>query len=222
MYNEVFWVTLIVFISSFLLSAVITSGYLKKRRASMLFWSLGMWLFAAASAIEVVFSAGVFTEFYIDLYLYIVAVLVQLLSIGSLLLARSRKVNLLYMFYAAAADVFLVYAMATTTIGNIIQNGVVFGALPMMITVGSSLITFPAAIILVVVSAFSYRKTRNRKLLSVIVGTVVLSAAGALYIVSFPAFLYIAELAGIILLWAGFVDFSILARFTGVKRHVNG
>jgi hypothetical protein len=56
--------------------------------------------------------------------------------------------------------------------------------------------------------AVSYRKTRNKKLLSIIAGVIVVSIAGTLYIVAFPAFLYYAELAGIALLWLGFVDFK--------------
>jgi hypothetical protein len=37
---------------------------------------------------------------------------------------------------------------------------------------------------------------------------VVVSVAGSLYLVQFPAFLYYSEFIGILLLWLGFFDFS--------------
>jgi hypothetical protein len=73
-------------------------------------------------------------------------------------------------------------------------------------------VTFPAAIILILIAALSYRKTRNPKLISIIIGVVVVSVAGTLYIVQFPAFLYYAEFIGILLLWIGFVDFSLIKK----------
>ncbi len=222
MYGEVFAVTLFVFAASFLLSLIISAGYFRQRKSSTMFWSCGLWLFSVSALLEVFFSAGYFSEAAIDSYLFLVALLVQLLSLGSISLLPSGKYLKPYAVYSIGTDVFLVYALAASSVGNIILNGVVYGALPVIVTVGSSLITFPAAAILLAVAALSYRKTHNRKLLSIIAGTIVVSAAGALYIAYFPAFLYVAELIGIVLLWIGFVDFSVFSRFVGVAKHVNG
>lgn len=221
-YIQAFSVTVFVFVASMLLSMILTVSFLRTRSRSALFWASGLWLFAFTSLEEVLFSAGMYSEFFIDLYLYLVALLVLLLSFGSLLLMKSAKMTRIYCVYSVIANVFLAYALAASTIGNILQNGVVFGALPVMVIAGSALITFPAAVILVVVAAISYRKKGSWKLISIIMGTVLVSVAGTLYIASFPSFLYIAELIGIVLLWAGFVDFSSILGVAGVTKRVDG
>lgn len=221
-FEQALAVTVLVFVASFFLSAVLTVNYLRTKNGSALFWASGLWLFAFTALEEVLFAAGIYSEFLIDLYLYLVALLVLLLSVGSLLLLKSERLVRIYAIYSVIVNVFLIYALASTTVGNALDNGVVFGMLPMMIIAGSALITFPAAVILIVVAAISYRKRRSWKLISIILGTVIVSVAGTLYIASFPSFLYIAELIGILLLWAGFVDFSSILRLAGVAKHVDG
>lgn len=222
MNSEVLAVTVFVFAASTVLSLIISSNYIQSGKRSFIFWASGMWLFAFAALLEILFAAGTYSEVLIDLYLFLVAVLVQLLSAGSLLLLNSATASRIYGVYALVADAALAFALISGTTGNIILNGVVYGSLPVEVIAASSAITFPAAAILVAVSIISFRRKRTWKMLSIISGTVVVSAAGALYIASFPSFLYVAELAGIILLWAGFVDFSRIFSFVGVKKHVHG
>ncbi len=47
--------------------------------------------------------------------------------------------------------------------------------------------------------------TASKKMLSIIAGVIIVSIAGSLYIVHFPAFLYYSEFIGISLLWFGFI-----------------
>jgi hypothetical protein len=94
-----------------------------------------------------------------------------------------------------------------TNVGNVIENYVVYGTLPLSVVVSSSLITFPAAVVLIATAALTYRKSKNYKMLSIIAGVVTVSIAGSLYIVQFPAFLYYSEFAGILFLWLGFFSF---------------
>ncbi len=65
--------------------------------------------------------------------------------------------------------------------------------------------TFPAAILLILIAAISYKKKRNYKMLSIIIGVIIVAMAGTLYIVEIPVFLYYSEFIGILLLWYGFI-----------------
>ncbi len=185
-------------------------NFLRKRKASMAMWAAGLWLFSASVGLEVVFAAGVFSETLIDLYLFLVAFLVEILALGSVFLSGNRKSGIGYMIYTLATALFLVYSFSVSTVGNIIVGGVVYGEVPSIIIISSSLATFPAALILVISSIKSYRKTRDSRLLSIVAGVALVSIAGTLYIASFPALLYYAEFGGILLLWFGFIDFSSL------------
>jgi len=121
-----------------------------------------------------------------------------------------------YTLYFTASTIFLIVSLLVTHIGNIILNGIVYGTLPLLVVLSSSFVTFPAAVILIVISLISFRRSRQPKLLSIVVGVLVVSVAGTLYIASFPSFLYIAEFIGILLLWIGFVDFSSLFKTKAV------
>jgi hypothetical protein len=208
MYFEAEISTVIILILSIGLSMIISLNLMRKRTVSLFYWSAGLWVFSISVAIEVAFAFGIYSGILINSYLFLVAIIVEFLALGSVSLLNKKRITDSYLIFNIAADIFLLFSLATNNVGDIITHGVVFGPLPILVTIASSIVTFPAAVLLVVISAVSYRKTRNKKLLSIIAGVIVVSIAGTLYIVAFPAFLYYAELAGIALLWLGFVDFK--------------
>ena len=222
MYVSVLIATLFIFLASSLLSALLTMNFFRKSVSSYIYWSTGMWLFALASFLEILFSAGMYNIPLIDIYLFSVAVLVQLLSLGSLALTRKDSIFRVYAGYSIASDILLSVTLVVYPVGYVLTNGVVFGLLPLFVTIVSSIITFPAAVILIVVGALSYRTGKDTRMLSIIVGTIVVSIAGTLYIAAYPAFLYYAEFIGIVLLWLGFVDFRYLFHDKEANKSVNG
>jgi ABC-type siderophore export system fused ATPase/permease subunit len=90
-------------------------------------------------------------------------------------------------------------------VGNIIKEHIVFGVLPLGVTISSSFVTFPAAAFIILIAAISYKKFKSKKLLSIIAGVIIVAIAGTLYIAAIPVFLYYAEFIGILLLWIGFM-----------------
>ncbi len=222
MYVSVLIATLFIFLASSLLSALLTMNFFRKSVSSYIYWSTGMWLFALASFLEILFSAGMYNIPLIDIYLFSVAVLVQLLSLGSLALTRKDSIFRVYAGYSIASDILLSVTLVVYPVGYVLTNGVVFGLLPLFVTIVSSIITFPAAVILIVVGALSYRTGKDTRMLSIIAGTIVVSIAGTLYIAAYPAFLYYAEFIGIVLLWLGFVDFRYLFHDKEANKSVNG
>ncbi len=198
---------LVILVLTVMLSLLMSARAIDGKSRSMVFWTAGLWLFSGGVVLELVFASGTYSPALIKLYLGIVAILVEALALGSIMLLESRPVRIGYMAFCAASTAFLAYSLYSANIGNLLSNHVVFGPLPLSVTIFSSLITFPAAVILIAVSAYSYRKTHSPKMLSIIAGVVLVSAAGTLYIAKFPSFLYYAEFAGILLLWAGFFSF---------------
>jgi len=196
--------TIVIFVLSSILAFYLTAG---KRTMSTMFWSSGMWAFALGVLLEVIFAFGTFDQFLIKLYLFIVAVLVELLAMGSMNLTMNKGLIVAYYVYSVISTAALAISLAYANIGNIITNYVVYGPLPLPVVITSSIVTFPAAAILIAVAAISYYKRHSYKMLSIITGTVIVSVAGTLYIAQFPAFLYYAEFIGILFLWLGFFDF---------------
>ncbi|EQD66108.1 conserved hypothetical protein, membrane [mine drainage metagenome] len=170
-----------------------------------MFWSIGMWFFTIGVLLEIVFAAGIYSEALIAIYLFTAVLVVESLALGSMQLIKSAVLKRSYYIYSIAATALLAYSLYTSNIGNVILHHIVFGLLPTFIVIASSIITFPAAIILIAIAAMSYMHKHSMKMLSIIAGVLVVSVAGTLYIAAFPAFLYYSEFIGILLLWAGFI-----------------
>ena len=210
--------TIIIFLLSAVLAIYLTRNYIVKRSRSLLFWSTGLWLFAVGVVLEILFAFGIYSEFLIATYLFIVALLVNTLALGSVELLKSVKIKWTYYIFSIATLAALVYSLVVGNIGNIISTYVVWGSLPILGVITSSIITFVAAIVLVVIAAMTYLRTKSKRMLSIIAGVIVVSIAGTLYIVQFPAFLYYSEFVGILLLWFGFFEFRLASNSKSAKR----
>lgn len=201
---EALAVTIVVFILSLVLTLIMTKSYIKGRKPSTLFWSLGMWSFTIGVLLEILFAFNISSEPLIALYLFIVAALVEFLALGSMQLIQSKKLKQVYYAYCIITTIFVGYSLIVVKITNFIMDYIAFGNPPLIVIVSSSLVTFPAAAILIIIALKSYLKTKSYQMLSIIIGVVIVSIAGTLYIVQFPSLLYAAEFIGILLLWIGF------------------
>ncbi len=203
--------TVVILLLALVLAFFITREYSVKRARPLLFWSVGLWMFAAGVAIEVLFAFNIYYGWLADLYVAVVALLVQFLAVGSMQLVKSPMARKAYYLFCVATTAFLLYSVVAFPAAYILNSvGVAVKPTSTMATVASLLMTLPAAGILVAVALLTYIKTRNPKMLSIIAGVVVVSFAGTLYIVSFPALLYYSEFIGILLLWIGFFDMRML------------
>ncbi|MGC8496034.1 MAG: hypothetical protein ACP5MX_02405 [Candidatus Micrarchaeia archaeon] len=196
--------TLFITLLSALLSALLFSDYAKRKTLNYLFWGLGLALFALGTFIEALFAAGIYGALLAKFYLLIVAMLVVSLGEGSIMMLKSHAAKYAYSAFAIFSFMLMIYALAYSSIGNIVSNYIVYGVLPLPVVVASSIATFPASLVIIATALLSYLKTHSRKMLSIILGVIVVSIAGTLYIVQFPVLLYYAEALGIVLLWIGF------------------
>ena len=197
--------TLLILVLALGLAIVMSYRYVRKHSKPLLYWSTGMWFFVVGVLLEVLFAFGAYSELLIALYLFVVAMVVESLALGSMQLVKSGRLRTSYYIYSIIAAALLAYSLYASNIGNVITNHIVFGALPVSVVVTSSIITFPAAAILIAIAAISYLHKHSAKMLSIIAGVLVVSVAGTLYIAAMPSFLYYSEFIGILLLWLGFI-----------------
>ncbi|MGD0511521.1 MAG: hypothetical protein ABSA33_06835, partial [Candidatus Micrarchaeaceae archaeon] len=113
-------ITGIVFILSLVLTLVMTSSYLKGRKTGVLFWSLGMWSFTFGVLLEILFALGISPEPLIALYLFVVAILVEFLALGSMQLVQSKKIKQLYYSFCIITTAFVGYSLVATKVTNFI------------------------------------------------------------------------------------------------------
>lgn len=197
-------ITSVTFVLSAVLALFLFSSYRRARRPSLAFWTAGMAVFTFGVLLEILFALDIVPLVLVDVYLFSVALIVELLALGSMELLSSRAKRRAYQAFCVATTAFLALMLALYGSVNIVQDYVAFGNPALPVILGSSFITFPASVILVWMALLSYSKTGSRKMLSIVAGVIVVVIAGTLYIAAFPAFLYVSEFIGILLLWAGF------------------
>ncbi|MDE1846139.1 MAG: hypothetical protein KGH53_02575 [Candidatus Micrarchaeota archaeon] len=197
--------TIIIALLAIALAVVIVQNYLRKNSASKLFWSLGMITFAVSTVLQIPFAYGIYSTLLISLYLFLVVLLVQLFALGSIQMVKNGNIRHFYYGFTIFASALTLYSIVSSKIGNLLIGNVVAGLPPDFVLWASSIATFPAALVIIVCAGIAYQRTKQRKLLSIIAGVIVVSIAGTLYIAAFPAFLYFAEFVGVLLLWNGFL-----------------
>lgn len=198
-------VTSVTFVLSLVLAFVMTSKARRSQQSSQMFWAIGLWIFAISVLIEIVIAAGLYAGLLEKAYLVLVAVLVEVLALGSMQLVRSRVLRFSYYGFFALSTGYLFYGTAVSDVGNLVSNYIISGLPPLPIILASIAITVPATAVLIAVAAINFARTRRKKMLSIIAGIALVAAAGSLYIAQFPSLLYIAEFVGILLLWIGFI-----------------
>lgn len=195
------------------LAVLVLLRFRADRQACHLYWGVGLFLFFLTLVEEATLDLGVWSQPLIQSYLILVAVLVGILSLGSAELSLAGRWRTAYFGYIGATSAALVVVGLLVPVPtSIISSGVVSGLPPPSVDLLSSLITFPAATLLVVSSVYGAFKRHRWSLLFIAAGTLVVSAAGTLYLVQLPATLYYAEFVGILLLFLGFVK---IPRLTG-------
>lgn len=181
---------------------VMTSG------RTELAWVGGLAFATAAMAIEVAVYVGVLSSALLEAYVFFSAAIVGLLSLGAVHVLRRRRFERAFTGYILGMCALVAGASFLTPLspGGMVSHGIINGDPSVLLLVLSSLVTFPATVILLGASAIALRRSRRWPTLLLIAGALILGVGGTLYIASFPVALYYAEFLGIVLLFFGLVS----------------
>jgi hypothetical protein len=173
-----------------------------------LMWGSGLIFATGAMAIEAAVYLGADTSLLLQAYVFFSAAIVGVLSLGATRILRHTKVEAGYLYYTVATCglVGLFSFLTPLTPGSMVTGGIITGDPPLLLLVLSSLVTFPATVVLLTASYLSLRRSWRWQTLLMIAGALILGAGGTLYIASFPVALYYAEFLGIVLLFLGLIS----------------
>ena len=176
---------------------------------SFLWWGAGLFLAFVTIMQEAFIYFGYWSQPLIQSYIFMVALLVGFLSIGSMSMVRNGWVRAVWLVYMILMSITTAYFSFTTSVStSVVEKGVVTQALPLYDIISSTLVTAPAATVIIALALYSTYRTRRIGTLLIAAGATVLSVAGSLFALhSFPVALYYAEFVGILLLFLGFLDF---------------
>jgi len=192
-------------LASLLLSLLVVRRY-RRGAYSYLWWGSGLFLVFVTVLQEALVYFGTWSQLLIRSYIFLVALLVGLVSVGSVQLVRSRNIRYVYFFYFLIASVVTAYFSFITPVSqDVVVKGIILGPLPTSDILISSLLTGPAATVIAALALYSAVKMKKAGNLFIAAGIIVISIAGTLFdIRTFPVVLYYAEFIGIILLFIGF------------------
>ena len=193
-----------------LLSVIVMRKY-RGGLNSYLWWGSGIFLGFVTIVQETFIYFGYWSQLLIQSYIFMVALLVALLSIGSVNLMKSGWVRATWLGYMILMTIATAYFAFTTTVSqSVVTKGVILGALPIYDIIFSTLVTAPAATAVIVLALYSTYKTKKLGTLFIAAGGIVISIAGTLFILrSFPVTLYYSEFVGVFLLFIGFIEFPV-------------
>ncbi len=193
-----------------LLSALVLRKY-RKGANSYLWWGAGLFMGFVTIMQEAFIFFGYWSQPLIQSYIFMVALLVGFLSIGSVNLLKNEWVRAAWFVYIVLMSIATAYFSFTTYVSqNVVVNGVILRGLPLNDVLSSTLVTAPAGTAIIVLALYSTYKTRKAGTLFIAAGGIVLSAAGALFALdSFPVTLYYSQFVGILLLFIGFLNFPV-------------
>jgi hypothetical protein len=197
---------------AFLLSVLVLARFHRDRQRCHLYWGAGLALVFVTLVEEAALFVGVWSQLLVQSYLVLVGVLVGILSLGSAELSLSGRWKPVWFGYIALTSAALAaVGFLSPASPSIVVAGVVSGIPSTPVVIASSLVTYPAAGLLIASSLYGALRGKRLQLLYITFGTVIIAAAGSLYLVAFPVSLYYAEFVGVALLFLGFVKIPALS-----------
>jgi hypothetical protein len=189
------------------LSVRALARYAETRSRSQAMWGIGLALATSAMLVECLVYFGFVSSGILQAYVFFSAAIVGVLSLGATKILSSPRIERAYTAYIAGSTGAVAVACALTPLPvSMVSGGIIVGDPPLLLLVLSSLVTFPATIVLLTATAVSLRRSRRWQSLLMAAGAIILGAGGTLYIASFPIALYYAEFLGILLLFLGLVS----------------
>lgn len=187
-------------------SFLVFHQWMVHRKSYQLVWSLGLAMFAAAALMQGLaeaygWSVGVYKAYY-----FLAAPLVAVLGVGSAFLT-SRRGGLVFALYTGVLGAAFAWVVATATVD------VAAFSLPLpagqgfseSVRIWSPLFTVPGSLALIGIALYSFWRSRLTFNLWIAAGAVVAAASGSLATFGVGWALYLGELAGIALMFWGFL-----------------
>ena len=181
--------------------------FLATRVRTQLMWGAGLSLAAGAMAIEAVVYIGFVDSPLLQVYVFLSAAIVGVLSLGATKVLRSPRIEGVYTLYTLVGCAIVGAACAVTPLpDSMVTGGIIAGNPPLLLIALSTLVTGPATVVLLAASAVSLRRSWRWQTMLMAAGALILGAGGALYIASFPVALYYAEFVGVLVLFLGLIS----------------
>ena len=187
----------------------VSRQYLRRRRAYQFWWTVSLILYTFAAFAEFLaafrgsWSPSLYTLYYIS-----AAALVGFMGGGTVFLIGGRRVGHVFILVMAAATVAMAAVAASVGVNTAALAGgrVVAGqAMPNTVRLLAMLLTIPGSLALFGGAAYSWWKTRHHFNLLIALGTLIISGAGGAARLGRPEFLYLGEMLGLAVLFAGFL-----------------
>ncbi|HYA70849.1 MAG TPA: hypothetical protein VEH28_05725 [Thermoplasmata archaeon] len=186
--------------------------FVRQRALAQLMWGGGLGFAALATGVELVVYLGVVNGLLLQVYVFLSAAIVGVLSLGSTHVIRSERFRTGYSGYILAACSLVGGLTFTTPLSStMVVQGVISGNPPVDLIVVSCLVTIPATFVLLGAVVVALRRSFRWRTLMMGIGACVLAGGGALYIASFPVALYYSEFIGIIFIFVGLVSLPHIA-----------
>lgn len=191
--------------------------FMCRRKIHQLVWSAGLFLFAASTMLEFLSEIYGWSIAMYKLYYLLIALLVAVLGLGTAYLLGNRIAGHAFALYIFAIALFMAYSIAYAhvdaeklTAGQTVAGSAMQGSVRLL----SPLLTVPGAVSLIGGALYSWYRTKTTYNIFIGAGALMVAGAGALARFGIEEMLYVAELAGIAVMYIGFIKSKELIKQT--------
>lgn len=199
-------VSLAATVISAVFACLVFRQWLSRRKAYQLAWGLGLALFTVAALSQFLAEAYGWSDGIYRLYYYVSAPLVAVLGVGSAFLVN-RKLGIAFALYTLVLGIGFAWVVFTAPVNAVaLRQSIPAGTgFPESVRIWSPLFTIPGSFLLIGIALLSYRRSRLVFNLGIAAGAIVAAGSGALASLNVTWVLYFGELAGVALMFWGFV-----------------
>lgn len=180
--------------------------YSSRRKIYQLIWGAGLLIFSVTTLFEFISEIHGWNMPMYKAYYILIASLVAILGLGTVYLFNRRAGRYLTLYFAAVITALIILALnAHVDTEKLKERAVGGSAMPANVRAISPFLTIPGSIALIGGALYSWYVTRRSYNLFIAIGALLVASGGGLSRFGAEWALYLLELLGVSVMFAGFI-----------------
>lgn len=187
-------------------TASVFRQYSKRRKIYQFIWGSGLFIFSLTALFEFISEIYGWSTTLYRAYYILIATLVAVLGLGTVFLFNRRAGRFLTLYMAVITTILVISVMNTHVDAEKLKERTVGGgAMPADVRMLSPMLTIPGSIALIGGALYSWYLMRRSYNLFIAMGALLVASGGGLSRFGLEWALYVLELAGIAIMYLGFI-----------------
>ena len=180
--------------------------YLERKKIYQFIWGIGLLIFSITTLFEFISEIYGWNIFIYRIYYVMIASLVAILGLGTVYLMNSHIGKYLTLYFTLVIAALFISSMNADIVAEKLKAGIIGGsAMPPDVRIISPFLTIPGSVALIGGALYSWYVARRNYNLFIALGALLVASGGSLSRFGMEWALYLLELAGVSVMYIGFI-----------------